>query len=200
MRCRSLAAVLACAAVALAGAPFAAAEDPPVAPLDTTTTTGPPTTTMPPPAPEPPPLTPEQLLAVWRAFLPQPPAGSGEGRRIVYAIRQQRVWLLDDAGQIVRTHLVSGRANLPRPGAYRVFSKSPTARSGAASMRWMVRFARGRRLAIGFHSIPTDRRGPLQTEAQLGTFRSQGCVRQRLSDAQFLYDWAPLGTPVFVTP
>jgi hypothetical protein len=64
----------------------------------------------------------------------------------------------------------------------------------------MVRFARGRTLAIGFHAIPVYADGrPLQTEAELGLFRSSGCVRQRADKAKQLYDWAPIGTPVVVT-
>ena len=69
-------------------------------------------------------------------------------------------------------------------------------------MQYMVRWYQSKRLAVGFHSIPVDptRAGPIQSEAQLGTFRSAGCVRQRLSDAQFLWEWSPVGTPVVVVP
>lgn len=90
---------------------------------------------------------------------------------------------------------------MPRPGVHRVFSKSRVSRAlgGRVSMQYMVRFARGRRLAIGFHSIPVGRRGPIQTEAELGQFRSHGCVRQRLSDAEALWNFAPIGTTVVVT-
>jgi lipoprotein-anchoring transpeptidase ErfK/SrfK len=63
----------------------------------------------------------------------------------------------------------------------------------------MVRFARGETLAIGFHSIPVDRNGrPLQSESELGQYRSAGCIRQRKADAARLYDWAPVGTTVVV--
>lgn len=66
-------------------------------------------------------------------------------------------------------------------------------------MEFMTRFARGRRLAIGFHSIPVGRRGPIQSEAELGKFRSAGCVRQRYADAARMWEWAPIGTTVVVT-
>jgi len=63
----------------------------------------------------------------------------------------------------------------------------------------MVRFARGRSLAIGFHAIPRDRRGrPIQTEAELGQYRSHGCVRQSDADALIVWNFAPLGTKVVV--
>jgi lipoprotein-anchoring transpeptidase ErfK/SrfK len=132
---------------------------------------------------------------------PAVPEASGEGRRIVYSNGSQRVWLVEEDGTVAKTHLVSGRRNFPRAGTYAVFSKSPTSRSGSVHMQYMVRWYQSKRLAVGFHSIPTTRRGrPIQSEAQLGTFRSHGCVRQRLADAAFVWDWAPVGTPVVVVP
>jgi lipoprotein-anchoring transpeptidase ErfK/SrfK len=130
---------------------------------------------------------------------PSVPADSGAGRRIVYSNGQQRVWLVEEDGTVAHTHLVSGRRNFPRPGTYAVFSKSEITRSGSVSMRYMVRFFQSPRLAVGFHSIPFTRSGRLiQSERQLGTYRSHGCVRQRLDDAAFLYVWAPIGTTVVV--
>ena len=150
----------------------------------------------PPPAPPAPPAPPPAQAA------PGPPAGSGRGKRIVYCVRCQRVWLVEDNGGVSRTHPVSGRAGIPRAGTYRVFSKSMKAVAGSrkATMTHMVRFARGRTLAIGFHAIPRDLRGrPIQTEGQLGSFRSLGCVRQADADAVALWNFAPLGTKVVVT-
>jgi lipoprotein-anchoring transpeptidase ErfK/SrfK len=88
---------------------------------------------------------------------------------------------------------------MPRPGTYSVFSRSTRAYSGSVHMDWMVRFARGRSLAIGFHAIPVGRRGPIQSLAELGQFRSHGCVRQSPADARRMWDFAPLGTKVVVT-
>ena len=132
---------------------------------------------------------------------PAVPEASGEGRRIVYSNRQQRIWLVEDDGTVTKTHLVSGRRNFPKAGNYAVFSRSPVTRSGSVTMQYMVRWHQTKRLAVGFHSIPVTRRGrPIQSEAQLGTYRSHGCVRQRLADAQFVWEWAPIGTPVVVVP
>ncbi len=127
------------------------------------------------------------------------PADSGDGRRIVYSNSQQRVWLVEEDGAVAKTHLVSGRRNFPAAGNYAVFSRSPSTRSGAVTMQFMVRWHQSRRLAVGFHSIPVNRRGrPIQSESQLGRHLSRGCVRQRLEDARFVWDWAPIGTPVVV--
>ncbi|MGB3410809.1 MAG: L,D-transpeptidase [Microthrixaceae bacterium] len=176
----------------------------------TTSTTTPPTTTTPPsppttrppapPAPKPPapkPPAPKPPAPDLRGL----PADSGTGRRVVYSVGQQRVWWVEANGVVAHTYLVSGRAGTPRTGTYHVFSKSrhTTSMNGRARMEYMVRFAHGRGAAIGFHSIPTDLSGrPLQSEAQLGTYRSAGCVRQKNIDAAFLYAWAPVGTKVVV--
>lgn len=162
----------------------------------TTTTTRPPTTTTTRP-PSPPTTKPPAPKPDMRGL----PANSGTGRRIVYSVGQQRVWWVESDGRVVAAYPVSGKANTPARGTYYVFSKSVTTTSmnGKARMNHMVRFAWGRTAAIGFHSIPVDGRGrPLQTEAELGQYRSAGCVRQRNDIAAMLYLWAPVGTKVVV--
>jgi hypothetical protein len=132
---------------------------------------------------------------------PPVPAESGEGRRIVYSNSRQRIWLVEEDGTVAKTHLVSGRRGFPQPGTYSVFSRSPVSRAGSVTLQYMVRWYQSRKLAVGFHAIPVNRRGrPIQSEAALGTYRSHGCVRQRASDAAFVWDWAPIGTPVVVVP
>lgn len=137
------------------------------------------------------------------AEFPPLPEDSGEGRRVVYSNSQQRLWLVDGDGVVVDSYLVSGRRGVPRSGTYRVYSKSPLAYAGhdGVTMTHMVRFARGRHLPIGFHAIPRTRSGrPLQTMAELGQYRSAGCVRQPPEKAEQLYYFADLGTTVVVTP
>jgi len=127
------------------------------------------------------------------------PGGTGAGRRIVYSVTGQRVWLVESNSAVVRTYRVSGRAGTPRQGTYSVFSKSTNASSGSVTMRYMVRFARGTSLAIGFHTIPRRADGqPIQTTGELGSYRSHGCVRQAESDALALWEFAPVGTTVVV--
>ena len=129
------------------------------------------------------------------------PAGSGSGRRIVYSNTAQRVWLVEEDGSVASTYAVSGRRGVPPAGTFTVFSKSRTAYAGhdGITMRNMVRFTRGQTLAIGFHSIPRDANGrPLQSENDLGGFRSAGCVRQADADSERLWDFAPVGTKVVV--
>lgn len=132
------------------------------------------------------------------------PRHSGAGRRIVYSLSRQRVWLVGSAGHVQRTYLVSGRRTQPGPGRYRVYSKSLSAHSSVSpeTMRYMVRFAYGRRtgVPVGFHTIPRNRAGhAAQKISDLGRAISAGCVRQRRADALVLWHFSHVGTRVAVT-
>lgn len=139
---------------------------------------------------------------LWSVGLPAPDVGLDGAKHIVYGRGDQMVWLVEADGTLFDSYPISGRATDPPPGRYRVFSKSrhTQSRVGSVTMEYMVRFVKrapGR--SIGFHSIPVTRSGvPVQTEEELGQYRSAGCVRQSYDKAEQLYDWTPVGTPVVV--
>ena len=132
------------------------------------------------------------------------PIKSGTGRRIVYANRQQRVWVINADNEVIRTFPVSGMLGQPGKGTFRVFSKSPTSYSpefAGVTFRFMTRFAIGRNGGnIGFHEIPIRNSKPMQTVDELGAFKGSGCLRSSTQDARFIYQWATLGTKVVVVP
>jgi hypothetical protein len=142
---------------------------------------------------------PEQRQAAPSAELP---ADSGQGKRIVFDMSDQRVWLVSANEKVRRTYLVSGSLtdNLDA-GSFEVYSKSVDAIGidDSGTMKYMVRFAHGTRAAIGFHDIPVHQGRQVQTVAELGTPQSHGCIRQRRVDAKALWDFAPIGTTVVVT-
>ena len=142
--------------------------------------------------------TPTQQETASRAL----PDDSGTGKRVVFDMSDQRVWLVDQDDDVRRTYLVSGSLteNLSS-GTYAVYSRSRHAVgiNDSGVMEYFVRFTRGVNAAIGFHSIPTKNGRPLQTEKQLGTPQSHGCIRQATPDAQRLWAFAPVGTKVVVT-
>jgi hypothetical protein len=140
--------------------------------------------------------------AAGKVDVPSLPANSGTGRRIVFAMADQRVWLVgDEDDDVERTYLVSGSLteNL-HPGNYSVYSKSEEAVGidDSGTMKYMVRFAHGPNAAIGFHDIPVLDGAKVQTVDQLGTPQSHGCIRQLRADAKALWDFAPVGTTVVV--
>lgn len=137
------------------------------------------------------------------ADAPPLPANSGEGRRLVYERAGQRVWAVDKDGTIIRSWLVSGsQYNNELPGTHKVYSKSEvtTAWNGKAFLKLMVRWLKTDIGAIGFHQIPVKRSdgSVYQTEEELGTRLSGGCQRQAKEDAEFLWKFAKIGTPVVV--
>jgi hypothetical protein len=133
------------------------------------------------------------------------PPGSGTGRRIVFDISAQRVWLVavtrSGEERVRRTYLASGSVsdNL-QPGTYAVFSRSRHAWGidDSGTMEYFVRFAHGENAAIGFHDIPVKDGRRVQTRAELGTPQSHGCIRQWRPDAKALWHFAPVGTTVVV--
>jgi peptidoglycan hydrolase-like protein with peptidoglycan-binding domain len=144
-------------------------------------------------------------LGIWNGPPPSLqglPANSGTGRRIVYHRGQQRVWAVDASGNVIKTHRVSGRLYEPYRGTYSVYSRSLyTYSTGDPNVKWryMVRFAYGPNGGrIGFHEIPNKFGVPLQSVAQLGQPLSGGCVRQSTPDAQWMWNWAGVGTKVVV--
>lgn len=138
---------------------------------------------------------------------PPPYPDVGSGKRIIYSNSQHRVWLIDEWDNLVDTYPVTGRKGIPYIGTYSVFSKSVNAWApyGGITMKHMVRFVRpgtfGNRWSYGFHSIPRYSNGqPMQTEDQLGSYGSGGCVRQADHKAAALFAWAEIGTVVHAIP
>ncbi|MBA2549975.1 MAG: L,D-transpeptidase [Nocardioidaceae bacterium] len=136
------------------------------------------------------------------ADLTTAPPRSGHGRRVVYDMGDQRVWLVRANGTVLDSYLVSGsRLDNLEAGRYEVYSKSvhATGYTEDTSMRHMVRFTYGENAAIGFHDLPVDHRGDrVQSIADLGTPLSDGCIRQAPRDARQLWAFAPVGTRVVV--
>lgn len=137
------------------------------------------------------------------ADAPPLPPNSGSGRRIVYYRAGQRVWAIDDDEQVIRSWLISGsKYSNELPGTHEVYSRSEmsTAWNGKAYLPKMVRWLKTDIGAIGFHAIPlhVDDGSPYQTEDELGQRLSGGCQRQANRDANFLWDFAQVGTEVVV--
>ena len=115
----------------------------------------------------------------------------------------QRVWLVNADNSVARTYLVSGSKydNLA-PDSYTVSSRSRYAtayNNGSETLNFMVRFAQGRTAPIGFHAIPVRSDGSLvEPRSGLGSPASDGCIRQWITDAHALWDFAPVGTRVVV--
>ncbi|MCX4788743.1 MULTISPECIES: hypothetical protein [unclassified Streptomyces] len=125
------------------------------------------------------------------------PTASGTGTRVVYALADRHVWLVDAAGEVTRSFAVMPSSLNPRPGTYEVV----TPRSGAATkgsdgvmIEHVVRFAMVDGVAVGF-SAALD--GSMESpDPSLKT----GGVRMSRADGDAMWDFALVGTKVVVVP
>ena len=121
----------------------------------------------------------------------------------MYSRAGQRVWAVDENDTVIRSWLVSGsKYNNETPGTHEVYSRSEvsTAWNGKAFLPHMIRWLKTDIGNIGFHAIPLHRsdNSPYQTEAELGSRLSGGCQRQANADADFMWEFAQIGTVVVV--
>jgi hypothetical protein len=130
---------------------------------------------------------------------PLPPANSGAGRRVVYCNSCQRVWLIEADGWVYSSYIVSGRRNYPRNGTYKVIRRVNPGYSHTLRLPYFVGFTYGNTTDVGFHGIPLQPGGrPIESDSQLGTPLSHGCVRESQFFARVMWDWASMGTTVVV--
>ncbi|WP_093777480.1 hypothetical protein [Streptomyces sp. yr375] len=123
------------------------------------------------------------------------PADSGVGARVVYALDDDRVWLVAANGKVNRTFKVAPGSVDPPTGAYSV-----TSRSGAVTgtdgtpIEHVVRFATVDDVTIGF-SAALD--GSLPEPDP--TVRTGG-IRESVADGDAMWGFATIGQSVVVVP
>lgn len=147
-------------------------------------------------------VSPPMQVASGTDLLPVP-SQSGVGRRIVYSVSAQQMWVLEADESVVRTYLVSGRRlrldrGYRQTGSWKIFAKK-TARCGGQCLQWLSVY-RSHTGTIAFHQIPLKRGVPVQADTELGQPRSEGCIRQSATDAAWLWQWAAVGERVVMVP
>ncbi|MGW1468898.1 hypothetical protein ACWCPT_31695 [Streptomyces sp. NPDC002308] len=123
------------------------------------------------------------------------PGGSGTGLRVVYALKERRVWLVGEDGKASRTFPVVPSGIDPKPGTYPVFSRSGSGTgSDGVPVEHVVRFAEVADTVVGFSaaqdgSLPSAN-PPLKT----------GAVRMARKDADAVWSFATVAVNVVVVP
>jgi LysM repeat protein len=132
-----------------------------------------------------------------------PVSGANTTKKIVVSISQQHVYAYD-SDTLVYSFVAS--TGLPgadtRPGSYSVLDKIPNA-YGANWDLWMPNWLGiywAGRLENGIHALPILSGGQRLWEGYLGSPISYGCIVLGVDDSQALYDWAEIGTPVYIQP
>jgi lipoprotein-anchoring transpeptidase ErfK/SrfK len=123
--------------------------------------------------------------------------GRFSGKYIDVDITQQRLCLVDGSN-IGNCYVVStGKWSTPTPTGTRLTeNKSPKAWSARYGL-WMP-WWQGLGGGYGIHELPEWPSGYKEGENHLGTPVSHGCIRLGVGSAEEVYNWAPVGTPVYI--
>ncbi|GAA4904742.1 hypothetical protein GCM10023237_25220 [Streptomyces coeruleoprunus] len=123
------------------------------------------------------------------------PARSGSGERVVYALTDRRVWLVDAREKVTRTFTVMPSTVHPSPGTYAVTSRSGRVPgSDGVQIEHVVRFAKVDGVTIGF-SAAVDGSTPSPDPS-----KRTGGVRMARADADALWKVATINSTVVVIP
>ncbi|MCX6810489.1 MAG: peptidoglycan binding domain-containing protein [Candidatus Berkelbacteria bacterium] len=123
--------------------------------------------------------------------------GRFPGKYIDISLSSQLLTLFDDTNQIGQYQVSTGKASTPTPvGTRTVQGHDPRAWSSPSSlwMPWFMALGGG----YGIHELPEWPNGYKEGEAHLGTPVSHGCIRLGVGPAEFVYNWTPDGTQVYI--
>ncbi|MEG3627302.1 RAD23 family protein [Streptomyces poriticola] len=122
------------------------------------------------------------------------PDGSGTGRRIVYSLGQERVWLVDASDATRRSFAVWPGTVDPDPGAYTVGTRrEATTGSDGVQVEHIVYFALQDGVSVAF-SNAVDGSSPPPAAADAKT----GGIRVQKADGEALWAFGTPGTTVSV--
>ena len=126
-----------------------------------------------------------------------PPTYSGT-KYILVDISEQHMYVYEGDTLVYSFIASTGMGNSTRVGTFSVLNKIPNA-YGATWNIWMPDWLGiywSGSLQNGIHALPILSNGATLWAGYLGTPISYGCVVLDTYDAQVLYDWADIGTPV----
>jgi len=94
----------------------------------------------------------------------------------------------------------SGVDNTTPSGKYEIINKDLKAWSsyGLWMPYWNGLEGNGQYGRIGIHELPIWPSGYREGEDHLGVPVSHGCIRLGIDGAEFIYNWAPIGTKVII--
>jgi hypothetical protein len=123
------------------------------------------------------------------------PAASDAGLRVVYALRDRRVWLVNAEEQTLRTFTVMPSSVSPLPGVYTVTTRSGSViGSDGLPVEHVVRFAKVDDVSVGFSAAQN---GSL---ASPDPTKKTGGVRMKRADGNEMWTFATVGVKVVVVP
>jgi lipoprotein-anchoring transpeptidase ErfK/SrfK len=123
--------------------------------------------------------------------------GLAGGKYVEVNLSTQTLFAFDGNNQIGAYTVSTGAWDYPTPvGTRSIVDKSlrPFSAQYGLYMPWWNGLGGG----YGIHELPEWPGGYKEGESHLGTPVSHGCIRLGVGPAEFIYNWAPIGTPVFI--
>ena len=140
------------------------------------------------------------VLLLAAAAIVAPLTGSAKGQKtIVVSISHQMLWVYKGDQVVLSSYVSTGRAGFDTPvGSFAILSKLPS-----QTMEGVI--------GGEYYNVPdvpdvmyfTNEGHALHGtywHNNFGTPMSHGCVNLPMDVAAWLYDWAPVGTPVLIIP
>lgn len=121
-----------------------------------------------------------------------------ESKYIDVNLSQQMLYALEGDKLIGSYRVSTGKWSMPTPvGQYSINSKQEMAFSATYKLYmpyWMAFIGQ----SYGIHELPETVTGRKEGSSSLGVPVSHGCIRLGVGDAKTVYDWAEVGTPIFI--
>lgn len=124
--------------------------------------------------------------------------GAYEGKYIEVDLSSQTLYQFEGENMIGSHRVSTGKWSMPTPvGTYSINGKNPRAYSKTYNlyMPYWMSFIGSK---YGLHELPEWANGTKEGESHLGTPVSHGCIRMGVGSAGAVYDWAEVGTIVYV--
>ncbi len=123
--------------------------------------------------------------------------GLYEGKFIEIKLSRQRLYLWNGEEKVATYIVSTGKWSMPTPtGTRYIQGKIPRAysRKYGLYMPWWNSMGGG----YGIHELPEWPSGYKEGKWHLGIPVSHGCVRLGVGPAKRVYNWAPIGTPIYI--
>jgi lipoprotein-anchoring transpeptidase ErfK/SrfK len=130
--------------------------------------------------------------------LAEAPSAPSSGKYVLVSISEQHLYAYQDNILVYSVIASTGMNHSTRAGVFHVLDKIPNAYGATWNIwmpNWLGIYYSGS-LENGIHALPILSNGARLWSGYLGTPISFGCVVLDVADAQWLYDWAEVGTTV----
>jgi hypothetical protein len=121
--------------------------------------------------------------------------GANSSKRIEVNLQEQKLYYFLNDVKMGEFEISSGKPSTPTPkGNFKIDGKALRAWSNYGL--WMPYWMSLKNGYFGIHELPVWPNGVKEGADHLGVPVSHGCVRLGVGAAEFLYNWAPIGTAV----